>query len=801
MLADPETTTGGLTAAEAAARSAVVSVRAYQVSLDLTELLETDVFSSRTVIEFEYDGVGGPGMTWVDLVAAEVVAVELDGTTLDPDEVVRGNRIRIGPLGGRHRLDVVARQRTDVPGRGLSRSVDNQDVYVWTQFQPFDARRMFACFDQPDLKATFACTVRAPLEWSCVSNRVESSVIEDGDAAIWTFPPTVPLPTYATAVCAGPFHVVRSAGMALYARRSLAAPLERNAAELFALSRRGLELFEQTFGLAYDGDSYDHVFLPDQAGAMENHGCVTWNDQVIYRSEPTAEQRRRRALVLFHEMAHMWFGNLVTPRWWDGLWLSESFADWAAVWAGAELGVLDSRWSVAMALEKERATDADQLSSTHPVSRPVPDLAAAEANFDAITYAKGACMLRQLVEQVGEEAFLTGLRDYFRLHAGGNGSLAALLAALQPFAAIDLAAWSREWLESSGINTLSLRTTSEDGHYTSAVLVQSDPPRRHKLSIGDHLVEITGARTDIPALVGKPTADLLLLDATDATYALLRPDDAHTLIKTAHTLTDLVARSVARRTVRGLLRDATIPAADVVEYVARSLVTEKDLTQLKALTTLGADAAGPSAPPAQRESLERRLAGACLEALEAATGDHWLVLVEGLADFADELPLLDSLLADDLPQTIRWRLITRRVALGLADDTAAELARDHDPDAQWHAAAARAAAPTPEAKRAALDLMLTAPGVPVSALRSFGQAFWQPRQSAVLAGFPMRFLDRLPAFGEQAGWPAAQRAVLYAFPTVGITDAFLARAVDLDVPLLLRRALTDQAEQAARRRG
>ena len=268
-------------------------------------------------------------------------------------------------------------------------------------------------------------------------------------------------------------------------------------------------------------------------------------------------------------------------------------------------------------------------------------------------------------------------------------TMAALLAALQPFAAIDLAAWSREWLESSGINRLSLQTTSENGRYTSAVLVQSNPPRRHKLSIGDHTVEVTGAETDLPWLVGQPTADPPLLDAADTTYALLRPDDMHTLIKTAPMLTDLVARTVARRTVRGLLRDGELPAADAVEYVAGSLVTEKDVTHLKALTTLGAEAVGP----AESESLERRLAGACLEALDTAKGDHWLVLVEALADFADELSLLDSLLADDLPQSIRWRLITRRVALGLADDTAAELARDNDPDAHWYAAAARAAAP------------------------------------------------------------------------------------------------------------
>jgi aminopeptidase N len=477
------------------------------------------------------------------------------------------------------------------------------------------------------------------------------------------------------------------------------------------------------------------------------------------------------------------------------LWLSESFADWAAVWAAAELGVLDSRWSVAMALEKERAADADQLSSTHPVSRPVPDLAAAEANFDAITYAKGACMLRQLVDLVGERAFLEGLRKYFTMHAGGNGSLAALLDALQPFASIDLSAWSREWLESSGVNTLTLETTSEDGRYTSVVVVQSDPPRRHRLSIGDQVVEVTGPRTDVPALIGAPTTDLVLLDSTDTAYALLRPDDPHLLVKSAPALTDLVTRTVARRTVRGLLRDGSLPAADVVEYVARSLITENDPTHLKALTTLGAEAAGPYAPPEERESLERRLADACLDALDTAKGDHWLVLVEALAEFADELPLLDSLLADDLPQSIRWRLITRRVALGLADDTAA----DQDRDARWYAAAARAASPTKEAKHAAVELLLSPPGAPAAVLRVFGLALWQPRQTAVLEGLPMRFLDRLPRFGEQAGWSAAQRVALYAFPTVGLTPAFLARACDLDVPLLLRRTLTDQAEQAAHR--
>jgi aminopeptidase N len=834
MLADPDESTGGLTAAEAAARSAQVEVHGYQVELDLTGLQRGLRFTSRTVIDFGYgtpDGAGGPAMTWVDLIAEEVSSVKLDGVVLDPGDAVRGNRVRVGPLGGRHRLEVTARHRTDVPGRGLSRSIDPADggVYAWTQFQPFDARRAFACFDQPDLKATFAFTVRVPLDWLCVSGRLASSVTEDGDAAVWTFPPTPRLPTYATAVCAGPFHLVRTEAaavpMALYARRSLAVPLERSAPEIFGLSRRALELFGSAFGKPYDGDSYDHVFLPDQPGAMENHGCVTWNDQVLFRSEPTAEQRRRRALVQLHEMAHMWFGNLVTPQWWDGLWLSESFADWAAQWAAAELGVLDGRWSVATALEKDRAAGADQLASTHPVSRPVPDLAAAEADFDLITYAKGACMLRQLVGLVGEPAFLAGLRLYFHRHAGGNGSLVTLLAAIADGTPLDLAGWSREWLETSGINTVSLQVSTAGNRYTSAALIQgpADALRRHDISIAVYrsdptgelrLVDrfdlaVTGERTDVPVLIGTPVADLLLLDDTDRAYATLRPDErsVRALVTAGGRLTDPVARTVARRTVRGLLRDAALPAADVVEYVATALPAERDLIHLRALAELGVEAAGPFAPASQRESLQRRLAAACVDALAAAKvgADDWLVLVEALADFADSADQLRSLLAGgDVPQPIRWRLLTRLVAIGSAqaEEIRAEQTGDDDPDAFWYAAAARAAAPEPAAKDVGLDLLLTGEGVPAAVLRIFGPALWQPRQSALLAAGTVDFVDRLTGFGRQAGWPAAHRVALFAFPTVGIDDAFVQRVLAIaaapELPPLMRKVLRDQAEQSRR---
>ncbi|HET6739641.1 MAG TPA: aminopeptidase N [Kribbella sp.] len=804
MLAD-----GGLTAAEAAARSAVLSVTSYDITLDLTGLAAGESFCSRSVVEFSYAGTGGPGLSWIDLVADEVEQVVLDDVLLDPGEVVRGDRLRLGPLGGRHRLDVRARHRAGA-GRGLSKSVDDGAVYAWTQFQPFDARRAFACFDQPDLKATFAFAVRVPLDWHCVSNSRESQVVEDGDVAVWTFPSTPALPTYATAVCAGPFHVVRSARgpMTLCARRSLGTALESNADEIFHLSRRALVLFEDAFGIAFDGDSYDHVFLPDQPGAMENHGCVTWNDQVLYRSEPPPEQRRRRALVLLHEMSHMWFGNLVTPQWWDGLWLSESFADWAALWAAAQLGVLDSRWSVATALEKERAADADLLASTHPVSRPVPDIAAAEANFDAITYAKGACMLRQLVAQVGEEAFLEGLRKYFAQHAGASGSLPILIAAIQPFTAIDLTTWSRLWLESSGINTLTLETGPD-----SMVLVQNGLPRPHTISIGtyggaplaefDRIdVEVTGERTDVPLR----SAPLVLLDDRDTTYAIVRPDvqSIRTIVAAGAELPDPIARNTARRTLRGLLLDGLLSSADVVEYVASALATETDPVQLKALTTLGAEAAGPCTIPAQRESLERKLATATVAAFDQADPTNRLVLVEALADFADtgdQLQLVDSLLAEpDLPQPIRWRLRTRLVALDFAGPIQidAEQASDPDPDATWQAAAARAATPTAHAKDTALDLLLTPPGVPAAVLRTFAAAVWQPRQTELLAERPAQFLERLL---EATDWSAANRLARYAFPLAVADSTTAARARELakaaKVPIL-SQTLQDQADLAAR---
>ncbi|MFG1912080.1 aminopeptidase N [Kribbella sp. NPDC048928] len=798
---------GGLTAAEAAARSAVLSVRSYDITLDLTGLADGETFCSRSVVEFSYDGTGGPGLSWIDLVADEVEQVVLDDVLLDPDEVVRGDRLRLGPLGGRHRLEVRARHHAGA-GRGLSKSVDDGAVYAWTQFQPFDARRAFACFDQPDLKATFAFAVRVPLDWHCVSNCRESQVVEDGDVAVWTFPPTPALPTYATAVCAGPFHVVRSsrAPMTLCARRSLATALESNAEEIFDLSRRALVLFEDAFGIAFDGDSYDHVFLPDQPGAMENHGCVTWNDQVLYRSEPTAEQRRRRALVLLHEMSHMWFGNLVTPQWWDGLWLSESFADWAALWAAAQLGVLDSRWSVATALEKERAADADLLGSTHPVSRPVPDIAAAEANFDAITYAKGACMLRQLVALVGEEAFLDGLRKYFAQHAGANGSLPMLTAAIQPFTAIDLTTWSRLWLESSGINTLTLEIDS-------MVLVQGGLPRPHTISIGTYGgaplaeleridLEVTGERTEVPL---RP-APLVLLDDRDTTYAIVRPDaqSINTIVAAGAELRDPIARNTARRTVRGLLLDGLLSSADVVEYVASALATETDPVQLKALTTLGAEAAGPYTAPAHREALERKLATATVATFAQADPTNRLVLAEALADFADtgdQLQLVDALLAErDLPQPIRWRLRTRLVALDFAgpDQIDAEQANDPDPDATWQAAAARAATPTAPAKDAALDLLLTPPGVPAAVLRTFAAALWQPRQTDLLAERPTQFLERLI---EATDWSASNRLARYAFPFAVADSTTAARARELAKVArvqVLSQTLEDQADLATR---
>ena len=411
-------------------------------------------------------------------------------------------------------------------GEGLHRFTDPVDkqVYLYSDLETFDAHRIYACFDQPDMKATYELTVTAPEDWQVVSNMAPDSQLPAGDAVRWTFPPTPVMSTYITAVAAGPYHVVRDEHdgipLGVYCRQSLAEYLDPD--EIFEVTRQGFDFFHNSFGIKYPFGKYDQLFVPEfKEGAMENAGCVTFVENYIFRSRVTDFAHEARAETILHEMAHMWFGDLVTMRWWDDLWLNESFATWAGTLAQAEATRWTSAWTTFAQLYKAWAYRQDQLPSTHPIAADIPDIAAVELNFDGITYAKGAAVLKQLVAYVGRENFLDGVRKYFAAHAWGNATLADLLAALEETSGRDLAAWSAEWLQQAGVNTLRPSyQVDADGRFTEFAVEQEAAAthptlRSHRIAIGlydrtadgivrRHRVEtdVTGARTVIAELAG-----------------------------------------------------------------------------------------------------------------------------------------------------------------------------------------------------------------------------------------------------------------------------------------------------------
>ncbi|HEX6336864.1 MAG TPA: aminopeptidase N, partial [Jiangellaceae bacterium] len=483
-----------LTRDEARERAELIEVDSYQVELNLTPGDTT--FTSTTIVKFRIR----PGaITWLDLIAPAVREVVVNGESRDPAVVYDGSRVGLDNLAEENEVKVVADAAYMRTGEGLHRFVDpvDDEIYLYSQFEVADARRVFACFDQPDLKAAFQFTVVAPEHWQVISNSPAQKPRKANGKRRWKFAVTPRISTYITALVAGPYHVEqgeydsqnRSVPLALYCRKSLAEYLD--AEELFDITRRGFAFFEEAFGSPYPFEKYDQLFVPEyNAGAMENAGCVTYHEDYLFRSRVTDAAYERRAETMLHEMAHMWFGNLVTMRWWDDLWLNESFATWASVLAEAEATRWTQAWTTFAVSEKLWALRQDQLPSTHPISADIRDLEDVEVNFDGITYAKGASVLKQLVAWVGRDAFLEGVRAYFAEHEWGNTSLADLFTHLARTSGRDLSDWGEQWLRTAGINTLTPHVAvDEDGAYTSVAIAQtadeSHPTlRSHRIAIG-----------------------------------------------------------------------------------------------------------------------------------------------------------------------------------------------------------------------------------------------------------------------------------------------------------------------------
>ncbi len=832
-----------ITRDEVAERAGSIQVTGYDVDLDLTT--GDREFRSVTVVRFTaQDG----GSTWLDLIAPRVESVTLNGHPVDVSGY-DGARLPLTGLQSDNEVTVVADCAYMRTGEGLHRFVDPADgeVYLYTQFETADARRMYACFEQPDLKGTFRLSVTAPDHWKVVSNAAtpQPQPVADG-VARWSFEPTPVLSTYITALVAGPYHEVRDEyvgpngtyPLGVYCRASLAEHLDAD--EILTVTKQGFAFFEQAFGIPYPFGKYDQLFVPEfNAGAMENAACVTFLDDYVFRSRVTYSAYEQRANTILHEMAHMWFGDLVTMKWWDDLWLNESFAEWASHFASVAATRYTDAWTSFAILRKAWAYRQDQLPSTHPIAADMSDLEAVRVNFDGITYAKGASALKQLVAWVGEDEFLAGLRAYFEEFAWRNTTLPDLLGHLETASGRDLRDWTRQWLQTAGVNTLRPEIEVTDGVITSLAVLQEPPTtpaglepilRDHRIGVGLYHeqqgqivrersveIDITGARTDVPELVGEKMPDLLLLNDGDLSFAKIRLDErsARTAVTDLGRIDDSLARTLIWGAAWDMTRDAEMSCGDYLALVRSGITVEPDISVVQTTLRQARAAVDQYADPGNWQRYRDEMAGALWEAAAAAdpSSDHQLAFVRSFAGFArsqQDLRRVSDLytgavtlegLAVDAD--LRWTLLSALAAAGVVDaaELDAELARDATSMGERLHATAMAARPSDSAKAAAWDAIMS-DTLPNAMLDSTLGGFAQAGQDDLLLPYRDRYFEALDDIWAQRTPEMAQSITMLLYPyllideqTVGAADDYLARP---DVPAPAHRLVSEGRDATIR---
>lgn len=830
---------GNLTRDEARERARLLTVESYAVELDLTTGEER--FGSTTVVRFGSAETGAS--TFIDLHDAVVREVTLNGKALDPASYdAEKGRVPLPDLAADNELRVVAGCAYTRSGEGLHRFVDPVDgsVYLYSQFETADAHRMFTCFDQPDLKATFEFTVRAPEDWQVVTNEPA----ESAEGGTWHFLPTPQISTYITALVAGPYHVVRdeyrrddgtAIPLGVFCRASLAEHLDAGA--IVDVTRQGFAYFEKVFGRPYPFTKYDQLFVPEfNAGAMENAGAVTFLEDYVFRSRVTDAAYERRAETILHEMAHMWFGDLVTMRWWDDLWLNESFATYVSVLCQAEATQWTGSWTTFANLEKAWAYRQDQLPSTHPISADIPDIRAVEVNFDGITYAKGASVLKQLVAYVGLDNFLEGVRRYFDRHAWGNTVLTDLLGALEETSGRDLASWSKEWLETAGVNTMRPEYELDgDGNFSSFAVLQeakADYPtlRSHRLAIGlyDRTAEglvrrerveldVVGARTEVPQLLGQKRPDLVLVNDDDLTYAKIRLDEhsQRTLVESIGDIRGSLPRALCWSAAWDMTRDAEMATRDYIRLLAKGIRGVTDISVTQTLLRQARTAVQQYADPAWREEglalLAGTLSGLAREAepgsdlqlaytqafAASAVSDEHLAFVRALLDGSQ---VLDGLTVDT---DLRWALLRRLAVTGRAGEAEidAEHERDRTAAGERHAAACRAAIPTAEAKAAAWERIVSG-DLPNAVYRATLGGFVEPDQAGLLPPYADRYFAEVGRIWKEWSSDMSQTFAEVAYPFLVIEQSTIDRTgsyiAEQNPPAALARLLSEGRDGVAR---
>lgn len=830
-----------LTRIEASTRAELLSVESYRIELDLTSSETT--FRSKTTVRF--DAKAGSS-TFIDAITETVHSITLNGESL-PVSLADGVRIELPNLAASNELVVDADMFYMNTGEGLHRFVDPVDgeVYLYSQFEVPDSRRVFSVFEQPDLKATFQFVATTPAHWTVISNQTTPKPVTLADGkALWEFTPTPRISSYITALIAGPYvgetsSLVSSNGktipLGFWCRSSLKQYLDHD--YLFEITRAGFEFFEKTFSTPYPFEKYDQIMAPDfNAGAMENAGAVTFNEIYVFRGASSEAIQERRVVTILHELAHMWFGDLVTMRWWNDLWLNESFAEYTSTLATAEATSWVEAWTTFASGEKAWAYRADQLSTTHPIVAEINDLEDVMINFDGITYAKGASVLKQLAAWVGRDAFNTGVAEYFKKHAFGNAVLSDLLVELEKSSGRDLKAWSKQWLETAGVNKLELDLDVDaSGVITKFNIQQSAIDaypviRDHRMAVGFYNLvdgriirtdrvelDVSGVSTEVPAFVGKARPDLILLNDDDLAYAKIRLDDVSWkfALENLDKFEDSLARTMIWMAAWDAMRDGETPARDFIDLVLNNIQSETQgsalQTLLRQMVTVSAYYVARDTQDATFTKVAKRLWELTLAAEAGSDAQYmflkfWAIYARG--EFADTM---EQLLSGELQlpgrvidQDQRWWLIMSLVAidrLGKADIDA-ELAKDNTANGQKFAF--HAEGNLPGNKQAYFDRLISDKELSNTLIGEGVIAFQEHWDSSDFIPFVDQYFNMVLPVWESRTFKISEYLIEGLYPTALASEALVKRTQDfIDSPEVsskpaLKRILMENLDNVTR---
>ena len=813
-----------LTRVEALTRAALITVDSMGVDLDLDRGAEE--FGSRTTIRFSCATQGAS--TFVDLRPRELHSVRLNGTELDPASVVDG-RLALTALATDNLLEVDATMAYSHDGQGLHRSTDPADGedYVYGHLFLDAAPTVFACFDQPDLKAPYTVSVSAPHDWTVLGNG-GASVVAPGRTELATTPP---LATYFVTVCAGPYASVLDEHdgipLGVHARRSLGPHLREQASHMLQTTKDCFDYYHRLFGIRYPFGQYHQVFVPEfNAGAMENPGCVTFRDTYVFRGAVTPDQVLTRSSTIAHEMAHMWFGDLVTMRWWDDLWLNESFAEYMAYRCVVDVTEFTDAWVEFAVVRKLWGYAAERAPSTHPVAgSPAPDAHSALGNFDGISYAKGASVIRQLIAHIGDDTFITGVAAHLRSHAFGNGDLAEFLGAMESAAGRSLASWSAAWLETAGADRISV----SDGVLTRTAPTGHPADRPHTLDVAAYAdgaevarvdVEVVGDSTPVRGLSSLPAGALVVPNAGDLTWAEVSLD-AGTVDALPGGLADVPdpqARAVLWVALLGAVARAEVDPRTVVRTFVTAWPRETSAAVLARTALTTTSRVVPALlPPDEQEAALAAVAGAADALLHrssevpGAAGAALAVLAGRVwaSSGSDTDRLRRWAAGDGIPAVLegdddfRWSVLRRLAGLGELTEHEIEEAEaaDHSLAGALAALGARAVRPTASAKEWAWARLRDDTHLSNYAALSLAGAFWVAPDPSLVRPYVSRVGDLLVELSSRMGDDAVSRVATALHPgrlvddeTAAASAALLARG---DLTTGVRRALAD-ADHALR---